>query len=74
MPIEDIINQLLRLQEEEDEVTHLDEQNRRSMANLRTKVSQMNDKLSRIVVEKVQRWLHDSNNGSDDDIHSTKSF
>jgi hypothetical protein len=44
------------------------------MANLRTKVKQMNDKLSRNGSEKLQRWLHDSYNGSDDDIHSTKSF
>jgi hypothetical protein len=51
----------------------LDEQNRRRMANLRTKVRQMNDEISRNGGEKVQRWLHDNYNGSAD-IHSTKSF
>jgi hypothetical protein len=43
LTIEDIRKKLLRLQEEEDEVTRLDEQNRRRLANLRTKVKQMND-------------------------------
>jgi hypothetical protein len=43
------------------------------MANLRTKVRQMNDEISQNDGEKVQRWLHDNYNGSDD-IHLTKSF
>jgi hypothetical protein len=76
LTIEDIMKKLLRLQEEEDEVTHLDEQNRRgmhAMANLRTKVKRMNDELSRNGGEKVQRWLHDSYDGFNDDIHSTKN-
>jgi hypothetical protein len=64
LTIEDIKKKLLLLQEEEDEVTCLEEQNRRRMANLRTKVKEMNDKISRNGGEKVQRWLHDSNNGS----------
>jgi hypothetical protein len=45
LTIEDIRKKLLRLQEEEDEVTSLDEQNRRRMANIRTKVRQMNEKV-----------------------------
>jgi ribosomal protein S20 len=61
------------LQEEEDEITRSNEQNRRRMANLRTKVKQMNNEISRNDGEKVQRWLHDSYNGAYDDIHSTKS-
>jgi hypothetical protein len=52
----------------------LGEQNRRRMAHLRTKIKQMNDKISRNGGEKVQRWLHDSYNGFNDDIHSIKSF
>jgi hypothetical protein len=44
------------------------------MANIRTKVKQMNDEISKNGGEKMQKWLHDSYNGSDDDIHSTKSF
>jgi arginine decarboxylase-like protein len=44
------------------------------MANLRRKVKQMNNEKSQNSGEKVQRWLHDSYNGSNDDIHSTKSF
>jgi hypothetical protein len=66
LTIEDIRKKLLRLQEEEDEVMLLDEQNRRHMA--------MNNEISRNGGEKVQRWLHDSYNGSNDDFHSTKSF
>jgi hypothetical protein len=61
------------LWEKKDEVKRLDEQNRRRMANLRTNVRQMNDEISQNVGEKVQRWLHDNYNGSDD-IHLTKSF
>jgi hypothetical protein len=34
----------------------------------------MNDEISQNGGEKVQRWLHDSYNGSIDDIHATKSF
>jgi hypothetical protein len=52
----------------------LDEQNRYRMANLRTKVKQMNDEISRNGGEKLQIWLHDSYNSSDNAIHSTKSF
>jgi hypothetical protein len=74
LTIEDIKKKLLRLQEEEDEVTRLDEQNRRRMAKLRAKVKQMNKEISRNGGEKVQRWLHDSYNSSDNAIHSTKSF
>jgi hypothetical protein len=47
MLTENIRKKLLRLQEEKDEVTRLDKQNRRHMANLRTKVKQMNDEISR---------------------------
>jgi hypothetical protein len=61
------------LQDEQDEVTYLNEQCRRRMANLRTQIKQMNNEISRNG-EKVQRWLHDSFNGSNDDIHSTLSF
>jgi hypothetical protein len=46
LTIEDIRKMLLRLQEEEDEVTRLDEQNRLCMANLRTKVKQIKDEIS----------------------------
>jgi predicted nucleic acid-binding Zn-ribbon protein len=73
LTIEDIRKKLLRLQEEENEVSRLYEQNRRRMANIRTKVRQINDEISRNGGEKEQRWLQDSCNGSDDD-HSTKSF
>jgi hypothetical protein len=55
LTMEDIRKKLLRLQEEEDEVT-------------RSKVKQMNDEISQNGSEKVQRWLHDSYNGSNDDI------
>jgi ribosomal protein S20 len=58
------------LQLQEDEITRLDEQNQRRMANLRTKVKQMNDEISQNGGEKVQRWLHYSYNGSNDDIPS----
>jgi hypothetical protein len=34
----------------------------------------MKDEISQNGGEKVQRCLHDSYNGSNDDIHSTKSF
>jgi hypothetical protein len=44
------------------------------MANLRAKVKQMNDEISQNGGEKVQRWLHYSYNGSNDDIHSIKLF
>jgi hypothetical protein len=55
MLTENIRKKLLRLQEEKDEVTRLDKQNRRHMANLRTKVKQMNDEISRNGDKKVQR-------------------
>jgi tetrahydromethanopterin S-methyltransferase subunit G len=64
LTIKDNRKKLLRLQEEEDEVTRLDEQNRRRMTNLRTKVKQMNGEISQNGGEKVQRWLHASYNGS----------
>jgi hypothetical protein len=51
----DIRKKLLQLQEEEDGVTRLDEQNRHCMANLRTKVRQINNEISRNGGEKVQR-------------------
>jgi hypothetical protein len=44
------------------------------MANLLTKVKQMNEKISQNDGEKVQRWFHEIYNGSNDDIHSTISF
>jgi hypothetical protein len=68
LTIEDIRKELLQLQE--DEITRLDEQNQRRMANLRAKVKQMNDEISQNGGEKVQRWLHYSYNGSNDDIPS----
>jgi hypothetical protein len=74
LTIEDIRRKLLSLQEEEDEVTRLDEQKRHRIGNLRTKVKQMIDEILQNGGEQVQRWLHDSYNGSNDHIHSNKSF
>jgi hypothetical protein len=44
------------------------------MANLQTKVKKIYDEIAQICGERVQKWLLDSYSGSNDDIHSTKTF